>query len=142
MNDQQQNFPPGVARPDDENFSSTAGRMLRESAEQLDETMAARLRRGREAALGEWRERRTWRPWLVPAASLGALAALVTGLWLSLGTGPNEPEPLASAVDSASEMDLLLAGDSIEMFEDLDFYAWLDAEASPDELSAELDSAT
>jgi hypothetical protein len=142
MTDQQRNGAPGAARPDDDQFSHTVGRMLRESAEQLDAASVARLKRGREAALEEWRERRTWRPWLVPAASLGALAALAAGLWFNVGTAPKTPDPLAGAVDSASEMDLLLAGDSMEMFEDLDFYAWLDAEAGPEELSAELDSAT
>jgi len=137
MIDEQRNSSPG-----DDDFSNTAGRMLRDSADQVDAATAARLKRGRDAALNEWPERRTWRPWLWPAASIGALAILAAGLWLSLGAAPTGSDTLASDVDSPSEMDLLFDGDSMEMFEDLEFYAWLDAEVSPDELSAELDSAT
>ena len=142
MSERQDSHSPGGARPGDDLFSSAAGRMLRDSADGIDAATAARLNRGRQAALDQWQERRNWRPWLVAAASSAAVVALAAGLWLIQGTAPTGPEPFTSDVDSAAEMDLLLAADSMEMFEDLDFYAWLDAEVSPDELNAELESET
>ena len=39
-------------------------------------------------------------------------------------------------------MDLLLTDDSLEMLEDLEFYAWLDADLSVAQLGAELESAS
>ena len=44
-------------------------------------------------------------------------------------------------MESAADLDLLLATDSLEMLEDLEFYAWLDADRSAAELRAELEAA-
>ena len=43
---------------------------------------------------------------------------------------------------SAADMELLLADDSLDMLEDLEFYAWLDADVSDAQLGAELESAS
>ncbi|MDH4023288.1 MAG: hypothetical protein OEV14_09190 [Gammaproteobacteria bacterium] len=141
MTGPQDNPPAGVARPGDEHFSRVAGRMLRESADELDAATAARLNRGRQAALDRMRDRRTGRGWVVPALSTAAVGALAVALWVSQGVAPGRSEPLVSVVESAADMDLLLAADSLEMFEDLEFYAWLDAELSADEPGGELEPA-
>jgi hypothetical protein len=39
------------------------------------------------------------------------------------------------------DLDVLLAGENLEMMEDLEFYAWLDPELSDAELKAELEAA-
>jgi len=141
MSDQKDNYSPGGARPGDDQFSGAAGRMLCDSADEIDAAAAARLKRGRQAALDQWRERRNRRPWLVPALSTAAVGALAVVLWVSQGVAPDGSGPLVPAVESAADMDLLLAADSLEMFEDLDFYAWLDAELRADEPGAELEPA-
>ncbi|TFG80517.1 MAG: hypothetical protein E4H19_15525 [Chromatiales bacterium] len=141
MTDHQGDSPPGAARPGDDHFSSTAGRMLRGSADELDAAAAARLNRGRQAALDQLRDRRPGRAWVMPALSAAAVGALAVALWVSQDVAPGETEPLAMAAESAADMDLLLAADSLEMLEDLEFYAWLDAELSADELRAELEPA-
>jgi hypothetical protein len=128
--------------PGDDQFSSTAGRLLRESADQLDAATAARLKRDRLAALDRLRDGRIRPGWLMPAVSTAAIGVLAVGLWASREPAPRGTEPLATAVESAADLDLLLAADSLEMLEDLEFYAWLDAELSDDELRAELDSGS
>jgi hypothetical protein len=85
--------------------------------------------------------RRPGRAWLLPALSTAAVGALAVGLWLNRGPDPGVPAGPAPAVESAVDLDLLLAADSLEMLEDLEFYAWLDADLSASELRAELESA-
>ncbi|MDP1651091.1 MAG: hypothetical protein Q8L56_00025 [Rhodocyclaceae bacterium] len=139
MTDHETDTSPGPARSGDDEFAGAAGRMLRDSADDLDAATAARLKRGRQAALDQWRERRPGRAWLVPAVSAAVVGAVVVALWTGQGVEPVAPAP---AIESVADMDLLLAEDNLEMLEDLDFYAWLDADLSDDELRAELEPAS
>jgi hypothetical protein len=130
--------------PNDGNgdFARTASELLRRSADDIDGATASRLNRARQAALEQLPNRRRTSRWLVPAFSTAAAGALAVGLWLNPGVDRDLPTQGASAALSADEMDLLLTDDNLEMFEDLEFYAWLDAERSDEELGAELDSAS
>jgi hypothetical protein len=130
-----------AGREGDEEFAKTAGQLLRRSAEDIDAATASRLNRARQAALGEMSRPRPASAWLVPALSTAAVGALAVGLWLNRGADPGLPAAPAPAIESAADMDLLLAADSLEMLEDLEFYAWLDADLSDTELRAELESA-
>ncbi len=125
-----------------DDFVRTASELLRRSAEDLDGATASRLNRARQAALEQLPQRRRTSRWLVPALSTAAVGAVAVGLWLNQSVDRDLPAQSSSAALSAADMDLLLADDSLEMFEDLEFYAWLDAERSDDELGAELDSAS
>lgn len=119
----------------DEAFARAAGERLRRSADEIDAATASRLNRARQAALGQLPGRRSRPPWLVPALTAAAVCVIAVGLSLD-----RTPVPVAPAVESAADMDLLLADDSLEMLEDLEFYAWLDADLSPAELGDELGS--
>jgi hypothetical protein len=130
------------AAPDgDEHFARMAGELLRRSADDIDAATASRLNRARQAALAAMPGRRPGRAWLLPALSTAAVGALAVGLWLNRSPDPGPPAGPAPAVESAADLDLLLAADSLEMLEDLEFYAWLDADLSASELRAELESA-
>jgi hypothetical protein len=62
--------------------------------------------------------------WMLPA---GAAAAIAAGLIIGLpDSDPAYPELVAT--DAVEDMELLLADESLEMIEDLDFYLWLDVE--------------
>jgi hypothetical protein len=115
--------------------------LLRRNADDIDAATASRLNRARQAALAAMPRRRRRTPWLVPGLSTVAVGALAVGLWLNRGAGPELPAIATPAVESAADMDLLLATDSLEMLEDLEFYAWLDADRSAAELRAELEAA-
>ena len=130
--------------PDDDNasFTKTASELLRRSADDIDGATASRLNRARQAALAQLPRRRRAAHWLAPALSTAAVGALAVGLWLNPGIDRDVPVLNPSADLTAADMDLLLADDSLEMLEELEFYAWLDAERSDDELGAELESAS
>ena len=131
---------PRDARESEEAFSKAAGDLLRRSAEELDAATASQLNRARQAALEHIARPRRAARWLEPALSAAAVGTLAVGLWLTPGPVPDRPA--AAAVASAADMDLLLADDSLEMLEDLEFYDWLDADLSDSDLGAELESAS
>lgn len=92
-----------------------------ESVDALDAATLSKLNRGRHAALEQLkRPRRQWSRWM-PAT--GAVAAvLVTVMVLQSPTAIDEP----AAVTTATDMEILLGEDSIEMLEELEFYSWID----------------
>lgn len=123
-------------------FGRRAGALLREGEDTLDGATASRLNRARQAALGARPARRWASGGRVPALSAAAVGALAVGLWLARENGPPAPSlPPAGAAESAADLELLLAGDNLEMLEDLEFYTWLDADRSDAELGAELEAA-
>jgi hypothetical protein len=142
MTDHQTDEQRDPKRPGDDEFASAAGQLLRQSADELDAATAARLNRARQAALDQLDSGRSRAPWLLPALSTAAVGVLAVALWVSQGNGPGSGAPAGVAIESAADLDLLLADDNLEMLEDLDFYAWLDADLSDDELRAELESAS
>ena len=85
----------------------------------LDAATASRLNRARQRALAE-RPRARWLRIAVPAFALAAAFAIAVPLLRT---------PLqAPAADGTEAFELLVADDSLAMYEDLEFYAWLDAE--------------
>lgn len=117
-------LPPRAPTGDDD-FAREAGNLLRRSGDDIDAVTAARLARARQAALAEMQRRRAG--WLVPALAAAAVGAV--GLWVSRGAGlPATPAPVASV--PTAEVEALAGGDSLEMFEDLEFYVWLDTAAA------------
>ena len=134
----------------DEHFVEQAGRMLRDGAQALDASTRSRLNRNRQKALLELRERSPMRRWIadqwVPAVGAAMVALLVAGLWFGVGMQtPGELNSRQITVSPAnsgdlSDLDVLLADESLEMIEELEFYLWMDAELTPEQLQAELEA--
>jgi hypothetical protein len=134
----------------DEAFVKQAGRMLRDGAQALDASTRSRLNRTRQKALLELRERSRMRLWIadqwVPAFGAAMVALLVAGLWFGVGlqTGreTNSRQTTVAPTDPGEllDLDMLLADESLEMIEELEFYLWMDAELTPEQLEAELES--
>ncbi|MEL7185320.1 MAG: hypothetical protein AAFN50_02650 [Pseudomonadota bacterium] len=102
----------------DEKLEQSAKRLFDESVDGLDAATLSRLNRGRQAALeasGGGRSR-----WLLWAPATGvAAAAVVAAVMLQV--------PNTNVIDAApADLDIILAEESIEMLEELEFYAWLD----------------
>jgi hypothetical protein len=93
------------------------------SVEGLDAATLSRLNQGRHRALEELRRPAiaTWGRW-APAAGVAA-AAVVAVVMINGNVG----EPPVSAPVTASDFEMLLEADSLEMLEDLEFYSLLDA---------------
>ena len=134
----------------DEHFVEQAGRMLRDGAQALDASTRSRLNRNRQKALLELREHSPIRRWIadqwVPAVGAATAALLVAGLWFGVGMQTpselNSKQITVTPADSGEllDLDVLLADESLEMIEELEFYLWMDAELTPEQLQAELEA--
>ena len=101
--------------------------LLDQSAESLDAATLSRLNRARHAALAQ-PHRRHWRVGLALAITGALVLALGVGHRRGSAPAPQLPAEHAS-VSAGGALDVLAADDdSLELTEDLDFYAWLDAQ--------------
>lgn len=134
-------------RNEDERFVQTAQELLRDSAEHLDGATLSRLNQARQKALTELsRDNKQNKSRWVPAGAVAATAVLAAILWTGQMTPPTgstiEDHGVAAEempFDVATDVELLLAEESLEMIEDLEFFAWLDASLSTEELLVELE---
>jgi len=139
-------------KPEDEEFVQRAAERLRQRADVLDAPTHSRLNRARQAALEELERRPGTRvrpgfTWLPAGAVAGLLAAaLVANVWRepAPATIPALPTAAEPVVQEPGDLEVLLTGESLELFEELDFYSWLesglDSGLDPEELQMELDS--
>ena len=120
---------------DDQPWVGDARTLLDESTQALDAATRSRLNRARQAALAQRRPRWSATAWL-PAAGLACSCALLAGVavWTTLRTPLHDTAlpPAVASVPASSAGDGLIGDDSIEFYQDLEFYAWLDAEQDGD----------
>ena len=100
-----------------------------ESVATLDAGTLARLRAARERALEEVRTQTAfWRrpAWSLPlSAAAIVLAAVVAGVvWWNLDSQPGVP----FATNNGEDMAIVLSNDNLDMYADMDFYRWLQAQ--------------
>lgn len=107
----------------DRQLAERARALFAAEVEGLDGATRSRLAEARARAVAAARSRRS--VWLAPPrlAPLGGIAAavLVAALvWYW-------PEPAVEPVEEAvvTDLDLLLEGEDLELFEELEFYSWL-----------------
>ncbi len=104
----------------DEQLVQQAKEAFDASVDKLDAATLSRLNRGRQAALAEAaRPNHVWMSWM-PATGVAA-AVLIAVFALR---GPGDIDVISAP---ASDLEILLGEESIEMLEDLEFYSWLDA---------------
>ena len=109
---------------DEEELRTQAKALFDDSVEQLDAATLSRLNQGRQKALEEIQAVRPaghWARW-VPAGGLAAAAVVAVVVWQ--GTPVEHSAPAAG---SATDFEILLSEDSLDMLEDLEFYSWMDA---------------
>jgi hypothetical protein len=110
--------------PQNEPWLERSLALLDQSAEALDAATQSKLTQARHAALAQPRLRARW-IW-------GAAAACAVALVLAIGIAGRDlrtvSAPPATAQDSAAIDALASDDDNLDMVEDLDFYAWLDAQ--------------
>ena len=112
----------------DDAFAEKARQLFGESVDSLDGATRSKLNRGRQAALAELQTGgRRWAQWApVGGVAVAAVAAVI--MW----TGSPEIGDLATP-EVASDMEILLTEDSLEMLEDLEFYSWIEFEGESNE---------
>ncbi|MEO7325194.1 MAG: DUF3619 family protein [Dokdonella sp.] len=99
--------------------------LLDESTDALDAATLSRLNRARQAALAQ--RRPALSGWMMGSGFAGAALALAIALALGQHPAPspaNAPVSLEQVVDA----DALASDDNLDLYENLDFYAWLDAQ--------------
>ncbi len=105
----------------DEKLAQRAKKLFDQTVDGLDASTLSRLNRSRQVALAESRQgHRLWLGW-VPVTGIAA-AALVAVVVMR---GPLDVDGI-DAVVAASDMEILLGEESIDMLEDLEFYSLLD----------------
>ena len=109
----------------DEPWVERAVALLDESADALDAATLSRLNRARHAALSQGRGVSS--RWTMGIGLAGAALALM----LAFGLGQRQAlqsvkEPVA--VEQTGDADALASDDNLDLYENLDFYAWLDAQ--------------
>ncbi len=105
----------------EEQLTRQAKEAFDRSVDGLDAATLSRLNRGRQAALAAARgPGREWLRWM-PAT--GAAAAVL--LALIMLRGPGDIDVISAP---ATDLEILLGEESIEMLEELEFYSWLDTQ--------------
>jgi hypothetical protein len=105
----------------DDTFEKKAKVAFDASVDRLDAATLSRLNRSRQAALAELERRgRRWSIWM-PATGVAAAVLVAVLLLQSPATIDDVNGPT-----TATDFEILLGEDSIEMLEDLEFYSWID----------------
>lgn len=114
----------------DDALVQRARTLFDDSVSELDGHTRSRLNKGRQQALAAARPDAS-RPLrrLLPAAATGAAAVAALLVW----TGLDPVEEPAGEI-AATDLELLLEQENLDMLEDLEFYSWIeiDSEASDD----------
>jgi hypothetical protein len=113
----------------DGGFERHAAQLFDESVRGLDAQTRSRLNKGRQRALDELRSRPRlgrWMPWMrwVPVAGVAAAAFAVMTMWDVRSVTDSPVSQMA-----ASDFEILMDEESLEMLEDLEFYSWIELEA-------------
>jgi hypothetical protein len=121
MNEPNGNQPKGNKPIDNDDFVTQAKDTFDDSVERLDAAALSRLNQGRHAALEQLangNSKAAWMRWLpVGGVAAAALAVIIV---------MRGPEIESMPIEVASDFEILLEGESLEMFEDLEFYSWMD----------------
>ena len=108
-----------------EQVAKQAKALFDDSVERLDAATLSRLNQGRHKALAELGHAEPRARWVRWAPAAGVAAAAVVTVIVMRG-----PEVVEVDTVTASDFEMLLEEDGFEMFEDLEFYAVLDAVAA------------
>ena len=107
---------------DEERLTGKAKELFDDSVERLDAATLSRLNQGRQRALEELETIRPaghWARW-APAGGLAAAAVVAVVVWQGVTLDSDAP-----AANAATDFEILLDEDSVEMLEDLEFYSWI-----------------
>jgi len=115
-------------KAEDELFVQKARALFEQSVDGLDGQARSRLTRSRHAALAELDSGTVslgrWMQW-APATGVAAVAVAAIVLWgPQFDSGIDPVEPAVSG-----DFELLLAEESFDMLQDLEFYSWVEIDA-------------
>ena len=107
----------------DEQFLQRAKSLFDDSVDGMDAATQSKLKQARHAAIeaqgagtakfGRWTQ-------MVPAAGITAAAVVAVIVW--------NGAPQVETMPKATDLEIIMTEDSLEMLEDLEFYSWLEIE--------------
>ena len=103
--------------------SSQAKELFDDSVEGLDAATLSRLNRSRQLALAELQQKRPFANWARWVPASGLVAAAVVAVMVMRGPALEGPGEFPV---TASDFEMLLEENDLEMFEDLEFFSLLD----------------
>lgn len=108
----------------EEQFATHAKSLFDDSVERLDAATLSKLNQRRQAALASVSGARRSYAWLrwMPAGGLAA-AAVVAVMMMQ---GPGVTDIPAMPDTAATDFEILLGDEHLEMIEELEFYSWID----------------
>ena len=113
-----------INREGDDTFVRQVKTVLDEGNAKLDARVRSRLTQARYAALAQAGDRPGFwlRQW-APAAGVAAAAVLAVLMWPGARQHEQPPD------EALNDLEIVLDGENLDLFEDLDFYEWVDADA-------------
>lgn len=105
---------------DDEKLARRSRQLFEHSVATLDASTRSKLTRARQAALDELNPQRSRRRWLWMPLAGTAAAALVAAVMLRAPERAVEP-----AGTVLEDLEIVSDQDSLELLEDVEFYAWM-----------------
>lgn len=116
---------PGNNEPDgDEQFAAQAKELFDNSVERLDAATLSKLNQRRQAALARVGGARPSNAWLRWAPASGLAAAAVVAVMMMQGPGVTDIPAMPDS--AATDFEILLGDEQLEMIEELEFYSWID----------------
>lgn len=106
---------------DNDQFVAKARERFDESVERLDASTLSQLNQSRHRALAEAGQTSLHGQWMRWVPVTGIATAAVVAVMVMNGQVVMTDEPITT-----TDFELLLEDDNLEMFEDLEFYSWLD----------------
>lgn len=120
--------PPG---PEQGSWLQQARQLLDAEVEQFDYALRSRLNQARQSALATLAPVRhqRWDRWIAGAVAAGLATALAVQLWWQPASlAPAADDLLASDVAELDAELLVASDDQLELYENLEFYAWLQSQ--------------
>ncbi len=109
---------------DDRSFTSNMHQLLEHSIEDLDDDVSRQLRQARLRALESYEEKHSyWKP--AGGFALATMLLVAIGVW-QFGDNGRGVETGHSLTQAMEDLELIATSDSLQLYEDLEFYQWLD----------------
>ena len=114
-------------QPGPDAFERTLKDRFDDSVSRLDGATLSRLSRARQKALAT--PRRPTRPIWATASAIAALLVLALGLWQvsdrNAPTAAAVPTAMGTTGDQATDMEIVLSNENLDMVSNLEFYQWV-----------------
>ena len=114
-------------------LESRSKALFDEQVAATDGATRSRLNQARQRAMAQLEPRSAWSTRWLPAGAAAAATALVIALLLA--RGPESGSEFGPTM--ATDLEILLETDDLELVEELEFYAWLDEQPELEEPAGE-----